>query len=218
MKTRSVTSFTILLLIPLLIFAQGRREEANALLNDIEQKSDGREQVQCYIELSGIFRQIEKDSSLLFADKAYELSADLRYMEGMADALYKRSLTLDAIGEAIDAKEACRECLAIAVSIKDSIRMGKAYYQLSSLEADFGQMEQASEYLIQAKHIFMAKNDTNALVGIYNELGTYYDDISLLDSAAFYYHEAIKCAEAINWTGPLGRNQCVGRTWHHSTL
>ena len=205
MKSRYATGLIVLLMVPIFLFSQGRRGEANALLDNLEQKKEDREKVECFLELSMIFRQIDKDSSLLFADNAYALAADLGYLEGMADALYKKSLTLDAMGDIIDAKQACRECLAIADSINDSIRMGKAYYQLSSIVSDFGETEQAYEYLMKALEIFQAKQDTSAFIAIYNALGSYYDDLSIFDSAAFYYHKSIYLAEAINWTGQLGR-------------
>ncbi|MEN8225975.1 MAG: sensor histidine kinase [Bacteroidota bacterium] len=204
-KSRYIAVLFILWMIPLLLLSQGRRDEANALFDSIAQKENSKEKVQCYIELSQIFRYIDKDSSLLFADNAYYLSTDLGYEEGMADALYKKCLTLDSKGDEIFALDACLESLAIAESIQDSFRMAKAYYHIATLKDNRGEMEQAIMYLHKSLHIFRSMKDTSAMVAVYNGLANYYKDISLLDSAAFYYHKAIFYADAIEWTGPLGR-------------
>jgi signal transduction histidine kinase len=192
-------------LIPLSSFSQGEKVEVIALFDCIAQEEDHTEKVQCYIKLSQIYRHIDKDSSLLFADRAYNLSASLGYKEGMADALYKKSLTFDNQGNTIEAMDACQKSLSIAESLHDSLRMAKAYYYIGTLKNDLAEIDEARQYLNKALHIFRSKQDTFGVLAVYNGQAIYYENISMLDSAAFYYHEAIDYAEAIEMTQPLGR-------------
>jgi signal transduction histidine kinase len=190
---------------PFLVFSQEERDEADSLFDCIAKEEASIEKVQCYIKLSQIYRQIDKDSSLIFADNAYNLSVSLRYKEGMADALYKKSLTLDGQGNTVAAMDACQESLSIAESVQDSLRMAKAYYFISTIKDDFGEIDEALEYLHKALHIFKSRQDTSGILAVYNGLANCYTSISLLDSAVFYYHKAIDYAEAIGVTRSLGR-------------
>jgi len=175
------------------------------LFSCISEESDTPEKVDCYIDLARIYRKLNKDSSLIFCDEAYRISKEIGYGEGLCDALYRKSQTLENMGNLAGAAKTGEKCLMIADSIGDERRTAKAYYQLAGLYDDAGRMTKAFEYYQQALYIFKDREDTVALVAIYNGLGNYYSDVYALDSAAYYYHKAIELGELIGHPAAFGR-------------
>ena len=174
------------------------------LFDCISENADTREKVDCYIELARIYRQINKDSSLLFCDEAYRISKDIGYIEGVWDALYKKCQTLDKMGNIMDALEYGERCLFIADSIGDDVRIGKSYFKVAGLYTDIGDTRAALPYYHHSLQIFKERNDSSALVAIYNGLGNYFGDLYIMDSAAYYYHMAVDLCELIGFEHAIG--------------
>jgi len=174
------------------------------LFECISQKDDTREKVDCLVSLAKYYRQIDKDSSLLFSDQAYDISKRIGYTAGECDALYRKSQTLDYMGDKKGAVENNKACLEIAELMGDSVRMAKAYFKMAGLIRESANKEPVLNYYHQALHIFMQRRDTSALLAIYNGIGNYYKDISIYDSAAYYYHKSIHYSELIGQTEYLG--------------
>ena len=62
----------------LFISAQVNNNDINELFSCINQEENTEVKVDCYIALANLYRQVSKDSSLLFAQQAYELSDKIR--------------------------------------------------------------------------------------------------------------------------------------------
>lgn len=166
---------------------------------------DSREKVDCYIELASIYRQLNKDSALIFCDEAYSISKEIEYIEGAWGALYKKCQTLADMGDIQGAIVLGKRCLSVADSIKDERRTGQSYFKLAGLYEEVGQKNSAIQYYVYALQIFKERKDTNALVAIYNGLGNFYDGNSVLDSAVYYYHLAVDLCELTGFDLALGR-------------
>ncbi|MEE4255526.1 MAG: sensor histidine kinase [Bacteroidales bacterium] len=183
--------------------ANAQSEEISALFGCISEK-DSPAKVDCYVKLASIYRQLNKDSSLLFCDEAYRISKDIGYIEGVWDALYKKCQTLDKMGNIMDALEYGERCLFIADSIGDDVRIGKSYFKAAGLYTDIGDTRAALLYYHHSLQIFKERNDSNALVAIYNGLGNYFGDLYIMDSAAYYYHMAVDLGELIGFEHAIG--------------
>lgn len=178
-------------------------EELSNLFNCISEE-DSPEKVGCYVELAKIYRQLNKDSSLIFCDEAYRISKDIGYIEGVWDALYRKCQTLDKMGNIMDALEYGERCLFIADSIGDDVRIGKSYFKVAGLYNDIGDTRAALPYYHHSLQIFKERNDSSALVAIYNGLGNYFGDLYIMDSAAYYYHMAVDLCELIGFEHAIG--------------
>ncbi|RLD39708.1 MAG: hypothetical protein DRI83_00910 [Bacteroidetes bacterium] len=171
----------------------------------ISEDEDSKEIVDCYIDLARQYRHINKDSSLLFCDRAYDISKRIGYAEGQCDALYRKCQTLDYMGENKMALQYNQACLNIADSIGDSLRMAKAYFKMAGLLNESASNQMELEYYHKALRIFRQRKDTSALISVYNGIGNFYKDVAIYDSSAYYYHKSIYLCEQIGRTAPLGR-------------
>jgi hypothetical protein len=180
-------------------------DEISRLKECISQEKDSPEKVECYLLLSQYYRQIDKDSSLLFCDLAYRLSEKTGYATGIADALYKKSLTLTAKGNYNKSLLYAHRFLSVADSLHDSLRLAKAYYNLANLKYSSAYKRSALSYFNNALSIFSRMQDSSAMLAIYNGLGNYFQAVAEYDSAAYYYHKAIRFCKFLGQEAPLGR-------------
>lgn len=175
------------------------------LFTCISEEEDSKEIVDCYIDLARQYRQINKDSSLLFCDRAYDIARRIEYAEGQCDALYRKCQTLDYMGENKMALHYNRACLSIADSIGDSLRMAKAYFKMAGLLSESANNQLVLEYYHKSLRIFKQRKDTSALIAIYNGIGDFHKNVAKYDSSAYYFHRSISLCEQIGRTAPLGR-------------
>lgn len=183
--------------------AHSQSDEISELFDCISEK-DSPEKVDCYIELASIYRQLNKDSSLLFCNEAYSISEKINYAEGLFDALYRKCQTLDYMGNIMEAIKYGERCLKLADSIGDDVRLGKSYFKVAGLYTDIGENRAALRYYHKSLHIFRERKDSCALVSIYNGLGNYFGDMYIMDSAAYYYHKAVDLGELIGFEHAIG--------------
>jgi len=180
-------------------------DEITRLVTIISQQDDTREKVECLVLLSQYYRNINKDSSLLLCDQALELSTRIGYQEGIADALYKKSLTLKSMGEFVGAIKYGQRFLSICDSLQDSIRLAKANFNMGNLKRNSSYKKPALLYYKNALAIYKNFHDTSALIAVYNSLGNFFQEIAVYDSSAIYYHKAIDYSET------PGRKKFLGR-------
>lgn len=141
----------------------------------------------------------------MFCDEAYQVSKRIGYGEGLFDALYRKTQTLDYLGKLGEATIYGKKSLKIADSIQDAGRLGKAYFKLAGLYRTADERQTAIDYYYKALEIFKQRSDTAALLAIYNGLALYYNDNSQYDSAVNNYHKAIYYCELVGNTWALGR-------------
>ncbi len=194
-----------LLIVTMQVHPESSDDEIIRLEKMISQQDDTRGKVDCLVLLSQYYRNINKDSSLLLCDQALELSTRIGYHEGVADALYKKSLTLKSMGEFVEALIYGQRFLSICDSLQDSIRIAKAYFNMGNLKKNSSYKKPALLYYKNALAIYNNFHDTSALIAVYNSLGNFFQEIAVYDSSAIYYHKAIYFSET------LGRENFLGR-------
>ena len=109
-------TFIGLLIVTMQVHSASSDDEITRLVKIISQQDDTREKVECLVLLSQYYRHINTDSSLLLCDQALELSTRIGYQEGVADALYKKSLTLKSMGDFVEALDYGQRFLSICDS------------------------------------------------------------------------------------------------------
>jgi len=198
-------TFIGLLIVTMQVHSASSDDEITRLVKIISQQDDTREKVECLVLLSQYYRHINTDSSLLLCERALELSTRIGYQEGVADALYKKSLTLKSMGDFVEALNYGQRFLSICDSLQDSTRLAKANFNMGNLKRNSSYKKPALLYYKNALAIYKNSHDTSALIAVYNSLGNFFQEIAVYDSSAIYYHKAIYYSEI------LGREKSLGR-------
>jgi signal transduction histidine kinase len=204
---KTIPSLIACLLLPLIVHAgpASPDEFVDSLMTCASQEQASREKVDCLVELAFYYRGIDADSSLMFSEEAYAIARAIGYIEGEAEAVYKKSITLRITGHYKEATQYAELFLGICDSIHDSVRMAKGFFHLANLVRIGLDREASLEYYKRAKVIYERLKDSTALASVYNGLGNFYKEIPVYDSAVTYYHKAIEYCEATGYTSRMGR-------------
>ena len=185
-------------------YASHSYDDVDSLIMLIVSQDDNTEKVDRFILLSQHYRSIDTDSALLFCDQALKLSRALAYREGRADALYKKSLIYNSIGEANVSLSYANSFMQLSDSLQDSMRLAKAYYHIGNLQNDFSNNRPALHNYKKSLRIYFDKRDTAKMMILNNSIGNYYQTITKYDSAVIYFHNAIKLYELSGCERGLG--------------
>jgi len=153
---------------------------------------DNTNKVDRLLSLALKYRKINLDSSLLCANLALDLAQGIDYPIGIAEAYYKMSLAYGHHSDDNNAMIYARKSLEVAESIPDSLMIAKVNYKLGLLILYGSYNISAIDNFKLAFHIFLQKNDTAHAATVCNGLGSYFELITLYDSAAIYFHKSLE--------------------------
>lgn len=189
-------------------YASDSYDDTDSLFQLIASQDDDTEKVDRLILLSQDYRSIDQDSALLFCNQALKLSRSLAYREGSADALYKKSLIYNSIGELNTSLSYANRFLQLSDSLQDSMRLAKAYFHIGNITRNLSNNKTVLDNYKKSLHIYLGKKDTVRMIAIYNSMGNYFLKTTIYDSAAIYFHHAIKLCEVSGRKPGLGKILC----------
>lgn len=86
----------------------------------------------------------------------------------------------------------------MAEEIGDSLYLADAKFVLSRIYGEgMLNLDLSLRYLLEAKDIYETNSEKRDMIGVYNDLGTGYDELGKLDSAAFYYQKGLELAREL---------------------
>ena len=125
-------------------------------------------------------------------------SKQLDYTKGLMQMQYLKAVTYHVIESYDDAILYFQNATKSAEVLQDSGYLSFCYKNVGSINLDIGNYEQAKkEFLIGLKY---ANNSTKNSVSLYNNLGTLYKELSMVDSSLYYHNKTLKLREIENDT------------------
>lgn len=196
-KFNPVSRIIVILLIIAFLPAAGQSVDpyADSLLRVISEMPENTAKVDQVIRLARYHYRIDHDSALLYCDIADEMADKIKYPDGMADAMYIRSLVFKHRSELARSQECLDTFLEISTRIGDSIRLAKGYHQQGNLLEDLGDFESSYLFFEKSLAVYLPLKDTHAIVANYNSIANYFQSKTEFDSASFYYMKAIRLTE-----------------------
>lgn len=166
--------------------------EADSLLGMIDQQKVSTEKVDNLLRLAFLYRSVDKDSALMFTDRASELSRILDYKKGIAESSYRKSMIYRYLGEMVLSIKYADTFLKLSADLSDSSMIAKASYNLALIFTIQGDPQRSIQYYRMAKAAYKAENNLRNLLAVYNGMGNMFSNIAFYDSAAIYFHKAIE--------------------------
>lgn len=164
-------------------------KRANLKLPENKEKADN------YYLLAKHYRSIDRDSTLLYCEKAYNLAYSLNYTPVCADAMYTRSLILSEQDEYEEAMALNEHFIRIADSMGDAKRLAKGYYSRGTLHSNLLEYEKALEFYGRSLPAYLELNDTLGILANYNAIGRVFMSRSVFDSASVYFMKSVELCE-----------------------
>jgi signal transduction histidine kinase len=146
-----------------------------------------------------------KKSSAL-AEKAFQLSEKIKYIQGMAVAKIYLGLANYYSGSYDKAIAYYIDAVKIYESINNDEGVAFAYNELSTAYRRYGDIKKAQEYLEKALEIFKKKNNQNGIAQTLDNLGVVYETNQDLDIALKSYRAALNIRITLKDT--LGLSYC----------
>ncbi len=189
---KSLLVVVILLLSASIHYAQSKTDsiiKANKACENIEQIDA------LYHALYGLDSISER---LDYVSFGIEKSKQLDYTKGLMQMQYLKAVTYHMIESYDDAILYFQNATKSAEVLQDSGYLSFCYKNVGSINLDIGNYEQAKkEFLIGLKY---ANNSTKNSVSLYNNLGTLYKELSMIDSSLYYHNKTLKLREIENDT------------------
>ena len=169
----------------------------DSLLTVISHLPDNEKKAESLLELGWLLHYSHSDSARGYYQDAAALSAGLGYKEGLADAWYRLSLISRREADLSAAQDYLDKYLEVCFQLQDSARIAKGYFQQAGLFLDANRNELALVYARKSLESYLPLQDTNALVAIYNRLGSIHKAKAAYETSAFYYLEAVRLSESL---------------------
>ena len=123
------------------------------------------------LELSKHFYNKNLMKSRMYAGKSFQLSKELKSLNGQADALFQLALINHRIGKLSDALDLVNQAARLYELIGDSKATGMVQAELGNLYASMGNMVKAIESHQEAIELFESINFNQGVAQCYSDLG-----------------------------------------------
>jgi tetratricopeptide (TPR) repeat protein len=175
----------------------GQTPEIDSLRQVIASQADSREKVDNMILLSRKFYLSGYyDSVLKVVTPALKIAEQIPYQVGIADAYYMQSSTLKMKRELSQALALTDHYLEIFISLQDSLRLARGYFNLGTLYLDLEEYDLSIYYCQKSLSYSIPLHEPSLILGSYNCLGrAFVNGNARYDSAAHYYLKAIETIE-----------------------
>jgi signal transduction histidine kinase len=168
--------FKVLRLIILLIFTplalvNGQNQ---ALINEIKQKlkkANDQEVFSLMNDLAWEYRFAYPDSTIYFANQAYELGKAMNLKHGLSRPLNYIGVAYDKKGEPINAYDKYVQAFTLAEQQQDSSQVAYSNNNIGRLLSDQGVHSKALDYFLKARRMFQALKDSSGLAYVYQSIG-----------------------------------------------
>jgi len=136
--------------------------------------AEGRERFELLNDLAWEHRFASQDTTISYANKAYQYGKSLNLTTGLARPLNIMGVGFNYKGERLLAYEYYSEALKLATGQNDSAQIAHANNNIGRLFFEQGLLGRAYQHFIKAKSIFQDINDSSGLAYIYQSLGNLY--------------------------------------------
>ena len=189
--------------IPLCAFADHKTDSLINIVHQYEKKTrfeSDTNYIKTLIHIAEIFQITQQDSSLLFSNKAYQLSTQHGYSQGILSSAFVMASVYSKQWDTHNLMQIGNEILPLAekTSRKSLSRvyniLGTAYYQISD---DRTNIYRAKELYLKSLNISEEYNDTTSMIRTLSNLATVCNLLNDYSSSVEYFYRAINLAEKV---------------------
>jgi len=180
----------LLMLAPYLLVAQKLRE-IDSLKQALHQHPQDTLRAYLLMEISMRYQASHYDSSVHYAATALDLSREIRYRRGEADALLHLGRLKRDSGHAADALTQMFDALKIYREINDFVQVANSLNDISIIYANSGDFKRSLDYFLQALDIFRQRRDERGESYALNNIGLIYQEMGDETKASDYFLQSL---------------------------
>lgn len=134
----------------------------------------GEERFNLLTDLSWEYRWAYPDSTLYYADSAYNFGQHLKLSQGLARPLNVKGVAYNYKGLGLSSFESYNKALKVALVQKDSLQIAHSNNNIGRLFFEQGLLSRAYEYFVKSLFIFKEIKDSSGLAYTYQSLANLY--------------------------------------------
>jgi tetratricopeptide (TPR) repeat protein len=138
------------------------------------------------------------DTAIIYFEQALELSRELEYQPGVANALYDLGAICCYLREYDESNTLLQQSLALKEKIGDRRSNARTYHLLGSVAQELREWEEARSNYRQALAISEEFNDRYSQAGTYHQLGMVAQELREWEEARTNYRQALAIKEEFN--------------------
>lgn len=193
-------------MMPLLVFSQTKESDSiKELLSNYEKKNLHRPvsikdsvQVNLYNKLASAYDFQDIEEATGYAQKALEISKEINYQKGKADAYFHLARFGGRSGRFDASISNVKKALEIYLVLKIDLKVADCYNNLGVFYAQKGNFPESTHYFLQSLRVYEKLENKAHLFTIYANMGTLYETQKDIDKALEFYLKALKVFENEN--------------------
>lgn len=160
--------------------------------------TDEKELADSYNRLASLYVNTNSDSSLFYAQKAFDLASKVKYDQGKGEALFQISYCYDQSGEWETAIKNLEQAITIFSELHDTTYLIGCTLNIGLLYSYGTDLVKGLEYIIEAKNLAEDNNNIYGLPEAYTNIAWYYEYLDEYRSAYNYYVKALEISDKKN--------------------
>lgn len=170
----------------------------DSLISIKESELTEEERVLLYISLSKEYQTIDQQKSVFYSKRAYDLSGEVGFLQGKADALMQLGDVYAVLGDLKKSIELYKYAGLNYMLLKNNEGIGKAYVNIAKLKNWEGKFDEALQLGFFAVRHLQFSEEVELLARAYNIIGIAYDKSGQIVKAKHYYHKAFNLLYQVN--------------------
>ncbi|MCK5169653.1 MAG: tetratricopeptide repeat protein, partial [Bacteroidales bacterium] len=189
---RQALAIIILLIAPAITFAQNRNtiDSLKTIVNN--KKAKDTTVIHAYLELSFVYKNIDLDSALIYADLALKKSLKIDYKKGIADACRRKGITMINLSNYKLADSLLNMAIPFYSEINEQTGIMNCYIALSAVACYKEENRLVVDYSLKALKIAEEKNLIKKKGLIFNNIGIAYKNMGDYENAIKYELDALR--------------------------
>lgn len=148
-----------------------------------------------YFQLANGYRFSNVDSSLYYADRAYEYAQKTGKLIPKAYVLSLKGATLLESGRLPESMQLQFEALKFGEEAKDNRVMGFIINRIGNTYMELADYRKANEYYFRSKELFESVDDSGMVYNEISNIGNIYELMGIPDSAMYYQRSVYEASE-----------------------
>jgi tetratricopeptide (TPR) repeat protein/serine phosphatase RsbU (regulator of sigma subunit) len=209
---KTIFAIGILFLITVNLFAQSQIDS----LVKVSEKATEEQKIQPLLELADIYRNINLDTSLLYATQVLDLAKKFNDAENTGQALKKIGLVYYYAGMVDSAMALFTRSMGYFKKSNNISEQANLLNNLGILISDKGDYNKALENYEFSKKLYLSINDSVGVSGVLGNIGSIYLNVASYEKALEYFQQANQMAkESGDEFTVMSSTNNIGMVYHY---
>ncbi|RZK06983.1 MAG: tetratricopeptide repeat protein, partial [Flavobacterium sp.] len=195
-----------MLIVPVICLSQNKKiDSIKVIITNYEKKHADKAgsisdsvRANLYIKLSSAYDYEMPDVGIQQAQKALNISREINYQKGIADAYFQISRIAGRKGNPELAKQNIQKALVLYIKLKTNPKIAHCYNNLAIFYAQGGNYPDATQYFFKALKYYEKFADNSVIAGTYGNMGTLYTVQGKTEEALRCHLKALKLIEHLH--------------------